>query len=177
MMNFKPVQKGQDDSNVIIVYTDGGCRSHAQKGGTILPTDKAAWASFMKLGGYERLIGRAGHGRTNNQMEMKAVIEALKAIKNPNLPVKVHCDSALVINCINQNWYKKWERDGWTKKGGLKNAELWQELIEQYRRFKFIEFVKVKGHADDKYNILVDKYLNELMDELPQITEEELRNG
>lgn len=164
----KFVPKQNTDSNIIHVYTDGGCRSKAKKGEKIGPETKSAFSYFLKYGGLEKLEGKAMYGKTNNAMEITGLLEALKAIKNNKIPIKAHLDSAYVINTINNKWYEKWRNDGWTKKGGLANAELWKELIEQVERFPFFELVKVKGHSGDEYNELVDSYLNKLMDELPE---------
>lgn len=161
------VPKQNLDSQIIHVYSDGGCRSTAKKGETIKKTDKCAYAYFLKYGGSEKLQGEAGYGMTNNAMEIKGLLEALKAIKTDHIPIKAYLDSAYVVNTIEKKWYVKWRRDGWTKKGGLANAELWKELIEQIERFPFFEIQKVKGHANDLYNNLVDDHLNELMDKLP----------
>ena len=169
MTNVKFIQKDTGNSRVIHLYSDGGCRSTAKKGETIKDTDKCAYAFFLKQGGNEKLDGWAGYGKTNNAMEISGLLNGLKAIKNKNVPVIAYLDSAYVVNTIEKKWYEKWERDGWTKKGGLKNAELWKELINLIRQFPFFSIEKVKGHSDDKYNNLVDEHLNELMDGLSDV--------
>lgn len=171
MENIKFSTKPQTENRVIHLYSDGGCRSSAKKGEKIKKTDKSAYAYFLKLGGLEKLDGGAFYGKTNNAMEIKGLIMGLKAIKRPDIPVIAHLDSAYVVNCIENGWYKKWENNGWTKKGGLANAELWKELIEEIRRFPFFSIKKVKGHSGDRWNELVDRHLNKLMDELEDIGE------
>lgn len=166
MENVKFSAKHKNNDKIIHLYTDGGCRSTAKKGEKIKETDKCAYAYFLKLGGHERLDGLALYGKTNNAMEMTALLEGLRAINLPEIPVVAHLDSAYVVNSIENGWYKKWESNGWTKKGGLANAELWKELIEEIRRFPFFSIKKVKGHNGDQYNELVDSHLNKLMDEL-----------
>lgn len=168
----KFVPKQNYEQRIIHIYTDGGCRSKAKKGEKIGPETKSAFAYFLKYGGAERLDGKAMYGKTNNAMEITGLLEALKAIKNSNIPVKAYLDSAYVINTIDNKWYVKWRENGWTKKGGLANAELWKELVEQIERFPFFELVKVKGHSGDEYNELVDSHLNKLMDDLPEFSEE-----
>lgn len=163
-MTFKPKK---DEKLIVEIWTDGGCRSTAKKGETIKPTDRCAYAYFMKFGGQEKLGGAAGHGYTNNQMEIYAVLKALKSMKKYDVPVKVYSDSAYVVNCINQKWYVKWEKNGWTKKGGLANANLWKSLVDEIRKFPFFSIEKVKGHSGlNDGNDIVDKHLNKLMDEL-----------
>lgn len=162
----KVVSHTKNENKIIHVYTDGGCRSTAKKGEKIKPTDKSAYAYFLKQGGHEKLDGKAFYGKTNNAMEITSLLEALKSIKRIDFPVKAYLDSAYVVNTIENKWYVKWELNGWTKKGGLANAELWKELIFQIRRFPFFSIEKVKGHSNDVYNNLVDEHLNKLMDEL-----------
>lgn len=169
MTNVKFAPKDNGSSRIIHLYSDGGCRSTAQKGETIKDTDKCAYAFFLKQGGNEKLDGWAGYGKTNNAMEIAGLLNGLKAIKNKNAPVIAYLDSAYVVNTIEKKWYENWERQGWTKKGGLKNAELWKELITLMRQFPFFSIEKVKGHSDDEYNNLVDEHLNTLMNELPDV--------
>lgn len=160
-MNFRT--ESVPEVRKIVVYTDGASRNNGKE------SSVSAYAYFLKWGGYEKTFSKAFKNRTNNQMEMLAVIEALKAIKKDNIPIELYSDSALVVNCLTHHWYEKWERNNWTKKGGLKNAELWKELIYQYRRFKKISIIKVKGHSTNEYNNLVDKECNEKMDEMEAV--------
>lgn len=167
---FKPKQHVD---NIIHLFTDGGCRSHAKKGEKISKNTKCAYAFFLKQGGLEKLDGAAMYGQTNNAMEISGLLNGLKAIKRTDFPVVAYLDSAYVVNCLENKWYVKWRNNGWTKKGGLANAELWKELIEQVERFPFFSIQKVKGHDTNRYNNLVDGYLNKLMDELETIYDEQ----
>lgn len=163
------IKNDHKNDQVIHLYSDGGCRSTAKKGEKIKETDKCAYAFFLKQGGNEKLDGWAGYGQTNNAMEISALLNALRAIKRPELPVIAYLDSAYVVNCLQNNWWDKWERNNWDKKGGLKNAELWKALKKELERFPFFRIEKVKGHSGLKdYNDLVDTHLNKLMDELPE---------
>lgn len=164
-LKFKP--KNSSD-NKIHIYTDGGCRSKAKKGETVSDKDRSAYAYFLRWGGHEKLFGEAEFGRTNNYMELKAVIEALKALKDASYPVVVYSDSAYVVNSINNNWMLGWKRKGWLKGDGKApvNVELWKELDALISNFPFLEFQHVKGHNGNEGNELVDSHLNKLMDEL-----------
>lgn len=164
-LKFKP--KNSSD-NKIHIYTDGGCRSTAKKGETIGDGDKSAYAYFLKWGGHEKLSGEADFGRTNNYMELKAVIEALKAINTNKYPIVIYSDSAYVVNAVNKNWMVNWKRKGWRKGDGNPpvNVELWKELYDLMLKFPFLEFQHVKGHNGNEGNELVDEYLNKLMDEM-----------
>jgi len=152
----------------ITLYTDGGNRNTGNvAGGSVRPTDKSAWAALLTYEGHEKLLTDGAFGKTNNYMEIMAVIQGLKAIKRTDLPVDVYSDSAYVINTMQQEWWKKWQANNWRKQGKpVINAELWQALLEQVARFETIHFHKVKGHANDAANNRVDEALNHTMDHL-----------
>ena len=94
---------------------------------------------------------------TNNVMELTAVIEALKLLKF-NCNVKLYSDSAYVVNAFNQKWIYGWMKNGWknSNKEPVKNKELWEELYS-LTKIHNVEFIKVKGHADNKYNNRCDE--------------------
>jgi ribonuclease HI len=53
-----------------------------------------------------------------------------------------------------------WEANGWKKKGGaIKNLDLVQEVCPLYRSSQ-ATLVWVRGHADDKGNIMADEFAN-----------------
>ncbi|KRN28883.1 ribonuclease hi [Lactobacillus selangorensis] len=150
------------------IYTDGGNRNTGNvKGGSVRKQDKSAWAAYLIYGEHTKMLTGGDYGRTNNYMEINAVIQGLTALKRTDIPVTIYSDSAYVINCMQQKWYVKWEQNGWRKKGApVKNAELWKQLLAQLDRFDQVTFVKVKGHANNQYNNLVDATLNQTMDQL-----------
>lgn len=165
-----------EDTKTIEVYTDGGCRSTAQKkGSSVNNNDKSAYAFFLKSGGKELLKGGFDRGKTNNYMEIKAVVEALKHINNTNRMVDIKSDSMYVVNSINKGWMKGWKKRGWKKSDGSvpANVELWKELDEQLSRFPFIAINHVKGHNGDEFNELVDKHVNDLMDSMDELEKEQ----
>jgi len=94
---------------------------------------------------------------TNNRMEIMGVIQALEGLKRPCL-ARVHSDSAYVINCFKDRWYVSWERNGWrnSKKQPVENRDLWERLIGESRRHR-VEWIKVKGHSNDKWNNRCDE--------------------
>ena len=156
----------------IVLYTDGGNRNtgnHA--GGSVRPTDKSAWAALLIYGEHEKMLSEGDYGRTNNYMEIMAVIQGLKAIKRTDIPIDVYSDSAYVINTMQQRWWVKWQQNGWRNHGKpVKNAELWQALLHQMNRFNQVTFHKVKGHATNRNNNRVDEALNQTMDRLDDRT-------
>lgn len=166
---FKPATDLK--SKIIEIYTDGACRSSAvNKGDKTGKKDLSAYGYFIQQGGKELLDGKAELGRTNNYMEIKAVVESLKKIQDKNQPVQIYSDSEYVVNSINKNWARAWKKNGWKKKDGKApvNAELWKELLEEWDNFAFISIDHVKGHSGNPGNELVDKYVNKLMDALKE---------
>ena len=115
-------------------------------------------------------VSGVGIDTTNNQMELKAFIDALKLIRDTvKEPTTILCDSAYVTNCIFDKWYVTWQRNGWRNSKGerVKNKELWEELIALYLELApFITIQKVKGHSDNKYNNLADELAVERKNEI-----------
>ena len=131
----------------VTIYTDGACSGNPGPGG---------WAAILMFGEHERVITGYEKLTTNNRMELSAVVEALAALKEP-VRAAVHTDSAYIANAFNQNWIEGWLRRGWktSHKKPVKNRDLWERLIELTKTHT-VEFVKVKGHADDDLNNRVD---------------------
>lgn len=133
---------------LVTIYTDGACSGNPGPGG---------WAAILEWKGQEKHITGAEPDTTNNRMEMRAIIEALKALNRP-CKVKVCSDSALIINAFNKGWIDKWQERNWKKsnKKPVENQDLWEEMLEAMDNHD-IDWVKVKGHADDETNIRVDR--------------------
>lgn len=132
----------------VIIYTDGACSGNPGRGG---------WAAVLRYGEHEKEISGYVESTTNNQMELTAVIEALKLLKEP-CEVEVYSDSAYVINAFNNRWLEKWKFNGWKTSGKdeVKNSDLWKELDRLDQTHK-IRWIKVKGHSDNEYNNRCDK--------------------
>lgn len=95
-------------------------------------------------------------------MELKACIEAcntLSVIDPFAQKVNLYSDSAYLVNCFKQNWWKSWEVNGWknSKKEPVANQDLWKKIIPYFQMTPAYDFIKVKGHANNKYNCLVDE--------------------
>lgn len=146
--------------NKITIYCDGACR------GNNLSIDQRVGAYAYKLiyGEHVKFGGRAEKNTTNNIMELKSVIEALKALKPSakEMNIMIYSDSNYVVSGLNSWW------DGWVRKNfsGVKNLELWQELRVLFDSFPHISINWVKGHAGNSGNEDVDTYCNKLMDEV-----------
>ena len=133
-------------SSDVTVYTDGACSGNPGPGG---------WAAIIIDGGEREIAGAEPH-TTNQRMELTAAIEGLAAIPDRRR-VHVYTDSAYVMNCFEQRWYDKWERNGWLGAGKkpVTNRDLWERLIAQTRRHEVV-WHKVKGHSGDVLNDRVD---------------------
>ena len=92
------------------------------------------WGAVLMYNGVEKRISGAEDNTTNNRMELFAVISALECLKEP-CEVTLYSDSAYTVNSFLNGWVYSWEKSGWKK----------------------VEFIKVKGHADNEYNNVCDK--------------------
>jgi ribonuclease HI len=140
------------DRPKVIIATDGACKGNPGIGG---------WGAIMRAanGAEKELKGAEAH-TTNNRMELTGAIEALNALKGPT-DVILSTDSVYVRDGITK-WIHGWKRNGWktADKKPVKNAELWQALLDAAARHK-IEWRWVKGHAGDPDNERADMLANE----------------
>ena len=130
------------------IYTDGACSGNPGLGGY------CAILIYQKV---EKVISGAEENTTNNRMELIAVIKGLEALKE-NCIVNLYSDSRYVIDAFNEKWIDSWQVNGWKTSGKkeVKNVDLWLKLLE-YTKIHKINFIKVKGHADNEYNNRCDK--------------------
>ena len=141
----------------VIIYTDGACSGNPGPGG---------WGAILMYKGAKKEISGGMKETTNNIMEITAVIEALKCLKIES-DVQVYSDSAYTVNSFNQGWIYNWMKNGWKTAGKdpVKNKELWQELYALTKIHK-VEFIKVKGHADNEFNNRCDEMAREAIKNL-----------
>ncbi len=125
------------------IFTDGACSGNPGPGG---------WGALLRYNGHEKELWGGEVNTTNNRMEMTAVIEALKALKEP-CDVTLTSDSQYVCNAITKGWAKKWQKNNWIKsdKSKAKNPELWEELLALIDKHH-IKIIWVKGHAGHPEN-------------------------
>jgi len=140
----------------IEVFTDGACRGNPGPGG---------WGAVLRYKQHEQNLFGGEASTTNNRMELKAAIEALKGLKEP-CEVTLTTDSTYVKNGIN-DWIAKWKKNGWrtAAKKDVKNKDLWIELDEQCQRHK-LDWRWVKGHSGHRENELADALANQGIDEM-----------
>ena len=130
------------------IYTDGACSGNPGPGG---------WAAVLTYEGHQKEISGGEANTTNQRMELKAVYESLKGLKEP-CNVVLHSDSAYVINCFKQKWYVGWRKNGWKNSKGdpVQNRDLWELLLSEVERHD-VAFEKVKGHAGVEMNERCDE--------------------
>jgi ribonuclease HI len=132
---------------LVEIFTDGACKGNPGPGG---------WGAVIRSGEREKELSGGEPLTTNNRMELLAAIRALEALKRP-CEVVLHTDSIYVRDGITK-WIHGWRRNGWrtADKKPVKNAELWQELVEAAAPHK-IDWRWVKGHSGHIENDRADK--------------------
>ena len=146
----------------IDVYTDGAC---AQGAFSPWPGGYAAVAVLTDRDNI--VVTGSSANTTNNEMELTAFLNGLRIIDFQIFmkkydEVSIYTDSAYIHNCFKEKWYEKWERNNWitASKEPVKNKQLWVEiikLVKQINRQSMLNICKVKAHADNEYNNLVDR--------------------
>ena len=141
MKEGKPVKK-------VELYTDGACSGNPGPGG---------WGAILRYGEHEKELSGGAHGTTNNRMELTAVIEGLKALKEPCM-VTVYSDSKYFCDGVQKGWVYGWKKRGWVKsdKKPALNADLWEQMLAQVARHD-VRYHWVKGHASNEKNNRCDE--------------------
>jgi ribonuclease HI len=130
------------------IWTDGA--SNGKTGGV------GGWGVVLKAGETVKELSGRDPATTNNRMELRACIEGLKALKRP-CRVRLTSDSEYVVKSINEGYLARWQRTRWMNAGKkpVANRDLWEELLEASRDHE-VEWVHVRGHADDEMNNRAD---------------------
>ena len=125
------------------IYTDGACSGNPGPGG---------WGAILRYNGTEKELSGGEAQTTNNRMELKGVIAALSALKEP-CTVELYSDSKYVIEALEKGWAVSWREKGWRRadrKPAL-NPDLWETLLELIAEHE-MHYHWVKGHADNAFN-------------------------
>lgn len=132
----------------VTIYTDGACSGNPGPGG---------WGAILMYEARKKELSGYEPDTTNNRMELRAVIEAVRALKLP-CEITIHTDSAYVCNAFLQNWLNNWQANGWktSSKRDVENQDLWRDLLAVLKKHSY-SFVKVKGHADNPHNNRCDE--------------------
>lgn len=122
----------------ITIFTDGAAKGNPGRGG--YGAVIALQDHVIELGGFKERT-------TNNEMELQAVVVALRAVADRHLPVALYTDSKYVVEGAT-SWVFGWMKNDWQTKAGsaVANLSLWQELVPLLQRTT-ITWHKVPGHV------------------------------
>jgi ribonuclease HI len=133
--------------DAVIVFCDGACSGNPGPGG---------WACIVEINDERREFSGGKPCTTNNQMELQALIEGLKAVP-AGAAVRVVTDSEYLAKGITL-WLRTWARNGWitAAKKPVKNQEQWQE-IQGLIALHPVKTEWVRGHAGHPENERCDE--------------------
>lgn len=132
----------------VTLATDGACKGNPGPGG---------YGAILQFKGHEHEIAGYEPETTNNRMELRAVIEGVRALKKPCL-ITIVTDSQYVCNGIATARARM--SNGWKTASGskVKNIDLWQELTDVGIKGKHkFQCLKVEGHRGHDLNERCDK--------------------
>ncbi len=126
----------------ITLFSDGSALGNPGPGG---------YGTILRFGDKEKIISGSEEYTTNNRMELLAVIEGLRALKEP-CEVDVVSDSSYVTKGINE-WLKGWIKKDFKK---VKNPDLWRDYVEVSKNH-IVHGMWVRGHDGHVENERCDK--------------------
>lgn len=136
------------EPNTVHIFTDGSCWLGDKSGG---------WGVVLIYNDKIKELYGGRPNSTNNQMEMTAILEGLKALKSREKhKIIVYSDSQYSINAVSM-WHRGWRQNGWITSQGkpVKNRDLIEEITSLVTGF--VAFRWVKGHVGIKYNERADE--------------------
>lgn len=130
------------------IFTDGACSGNPGPGG---------YGVVLRSNGHTRQLSAGFKQTTNNRMELRAVIEGLRALKE-KCSVIVYSDSKYIVDAVEKGWARRWRANNWyrNKKEKALNIDLWQQLLHLIEEHQ-VKFHWVKGHAGHPENELCDE--------------------
>jgi ribonuclease HI len=129
----------------LIIYTDGSSRGNPGPGG---------YGVVMLWGNKRKELSAGYRLTTNNRMELLGVITALEALNKKNISLTIYTDSQYIVKSVQQKWLDNWIKTNF--KGGKKNRDLWLRYAALAEDLN-VQFVWVKGHADNSLNNRCDE--------------------
>ncbi|MDQ1244609.1 MAG: ribonuclease [Campylobacterota bacterium] len=115
----------------ITLFSDGSALGNPGPGG---------YAAILRYGDKEREVSGGEVHTTNNRMELLAVIEGLRALKE-QCRVEIISDSSYVVKGINE-WLAAWVKRDFKK---VKNPDLWMEYLD-VSKGHVINAIWIRGH-------------------------------
>lgn len=142
-----------DLKSTYIAFCDGACSGNPGPGGwgAVIASPKGG---VKELGGHEE-------NTTNNQMELQAVIEALRLMRKYEGNLAIISDSLYVLKGITQ-WIWAWRKNDWKSKSGeeISNQSHWKklaELVSDRKKLGELSWHYVRGHNGNPGNERVDE--------------------
>lgn len=132
----------------VCIYADGACDPNPGPGG---------YGVVLLSEGFRRELSGGFHRTTNNRMELFGAIVGLEVLTEPCV-VTLYSDSQYLVNAMTQGWARRWQANGWRRKGGAEvpNADLWERLLALCDRHT-VRFCWVRGHASTPENNRADR--------------------
>lgn len=132
------------------IFADGACSGNPGPGG---------WGALLVCHAPKAVkeISGAAPNTTNNRMEITAVLEALRRLREP-CDVRVVTDSTYVADAFRKGWLEKWRCNGWrtAAKKPVKNEDLWRQLLEATASHQ-VRWEWIRGHNGHPENELADR--------------------
>ena len=125
------------DPDSIVAYTDGACLGNPGPAGL-------GYLVMYPDGKQIRRGEPIGHG-TNNVAELTAILRVLELVDERGRPIVIHTDSSYSIGVLTLGWKAK------------ANTDLISKIRNVMKSFAHLELRKVKGHAGNPENELVDE--------------------
>ena len=133
------------------IFTDGSSLGNPGPGG---------WCALLRYNKHEKILKGGKVETTNNEMEIKAVLEGLKALKEP-CEVDLYSDSQYVVKAISE-WIHNWQKNNWrnASKKEIAHKKMWEEIYNLLQKHK-VNPIWVKAHAGHTENELCDRIAKE----------------
>ena len=126
----------------ISLFSDGSSLGNPGFGG---------YCAIVRYKDNEKIVSGSKVLATNNQMELLAVIEGLRILKEP-CRIHVVSDSSYVVKGINE-WLPNWVKKNFAK---VKNPQMWQDYLN-VAKIHNVEATWVRGHNGHPENEKCDK--------------------
>ena len=133
------------------IFTDGSSLGNPGPGG---------WCAILKYNQHEKILKGGKERTTNNEMELRAVLEGLRILKEP-CEVELFTDSQYITKALSE-WIFNWKKNNWknSSKKEISHREMWEEIYNLINKHK-VKPIWIKGHAGHKENELCDKIARE----------------
>lgn len=108
---------------------DGACSMNGRENSV------GGWAATLISEGFDNLvISGTEKDSTNNRMELKACLEAIKRCGKKDHIIEVVSDSTYVVYPFTKGWIERWKKNNLS---GRANSDIWRELIKVVNEYEF----------------------------------------